>query len=116
MNNAVQKTEKRERRHKRIRSTLFGTAQKPRLAVFRSNRALSAQLIDDEAGKTLGGVRTDTKGKKPLTEKAQEAGKKMAELAKSKGVTDVVFDRGGFLYTGNVKAFADGAREGGLVF
>ena len=116
MDTALVKKEKRQRRHKRIRAKVSGTAQKPRLAVHKSNRALQAQLIDDEKGTTLIAVRTDSATKKTLAERAHAAGKKLAEEAQKKGIQTVVFDRGGFLYLGTIKAFAEGAREGGLAF
>jgi large subunit ribosomal protein L18 len=101
----------------RIRSRVSGTAQKPRLSVFRSNKYIYAQLIDDVAGKTL--VSTSSRA---LTEKVNkvdssvEVGKALAQKALASGITEVVFDRGGYLYHGRVKALADGAREGGLKF
>jgi large subunit ribosomal protein L18 len=109
----------RERRHRRIRGKVAGTAERPRLAVFRSNRGIFAQLVDDETGKTLAGaswlgVKKSFKGSK--TEQAAEVGKLIAEAAKKAGIETVVFDRGGYLYHGRVKALADGAREGGLQF
>ena len=110
------KTEKRERRHKRIRAKVIGTMSRPRLAVYKSNRGVYGQIIDDEKGTTLASVQTDTSTKKPLKERAFDAGKSIATAGKTKSITHVVFDRGGFVYTGSVKAFADGAREGGLIF
>lgn len=110
------KTEKRIRRHARVRSTVSGTATRPRLAVYRSNRYMSAQLIDDVAGNTLAAVSSKKATGKTFTDRAAEAGKEMAALATKAGITEVVFDRGGFRYTGRVAAFADGAREGGLKF
>ena len=107
---------KRERRHARIRSRIHGTATCPRLAVYRSNRFMYAQLINDEAGTTL--VGTDSrkvKGKTAL-ERAKEVGSLIAKSAKEKGITKIVFDRGGFRYQGAVVALAEGAREGGLAF
>ena len=109
----------RERRHRRIRGKVQGTAERPRLAVFRSNKGIFAQLIDDESGKTLAGASwlglpKSFKGNK--TEQAAEVGKRVAEAAKKAGVEEVVFDRGGYLYHGRVKALAEGAREGGLKF
>ncbi len=110
------KKEKRDRRHKRVRSKIFGTENRPRLAVFRSNKALYGQLINDESGLTMMSVRTDLSAKKSPKEKAFDAGKRIAEEAKSKKITQVVFDRGGFLYMGAIESFADGAREGGMSF
>lgn len=107
----------RERRAKRIRSTIAGTAERPRLSVFRSNRFISAQLVDDVKGVTLAQA-TDRKAvaKGTKLERAAEVGKMLAKAAGEKKIAEVVFDRGGFLYTGRVKALADGAREGGLKF
>jgi large subunit ribosomal protein L18 len=111
--------ESRARRHRRVRGKVAGTAERPRLAVFRSNRGITAQLIDDEAGRTVAsaswlGLPKSFKGDK--TAQATEVGKLLAASAKSAGVEAVVFDRGGYLYHGRVKALADGAREGGLQF
>jgi large subunit ribosomal protein L18 len=112
------KREARERRHRRVRGKLTGTAERPRLVVFRSNRGIEGQLVDDVAGKTLAGASwlalKGFKGNK--TEQAAEVGKLLAARAKEAGVEAVVFDRGGYLYHGRVKALADGAREGGLKF
>ena len=109
----------RERRHRRVRGKVRGTAERPRLAVFRSNRGIFAQLVDDDAGKTLAaaswiGLPKSFKGDK--TEQAAEVGKELAAAGRKAGVRRVVFDRGGYLYHGRVKALADGAREGGLKF
>jgi large subunit ribosomal protein L18 len=108
----------RERRHRRVRGKVQGTAERPRLAVFRSNRGIEAQLIDDLEGKTLAAASwlhlKTFKG--PKSEQASEVGKLLAQKAKSAGVERAVFDRGGYLYHGRVKALADGAREGGLEF
>jgi len=110
------KTQKRIRRHARIRAKVVGTATKPRLSVFKSNMQISAQLIDDENNVTLGSV-NDKKAKgKTKTERAKEAGAQIAKIAKDKKIDTVVFDRGGYIFTGRVKAFAEGAREGGLKF
>ena len=111
--------EARLRRHRRVRGKVSGTAERPRLAVFRSNKGISAQLIDDLTGKTLAGaswvgLKKSFKGNK--TEQAAEVGKLLAAAGKKAGVESVVFDRGGYLYHGRVKALADGAREGGLKF
>jgi large subunit ribosomal protein L18 len=111
--------EARLRRHRRVRGKVSGTAERPRLVVFRSNKGISAQLIDDEASKTLAGaswigLKKGFKGTK--TEQAAEVGKLIAAAAKKAGIETVVFDRGGYLYHGRVKALADGAREGGLQF
>lgn len=116
MNKSTIKTAKRERRHRRIRSKVFGTQEKPRLSVYKSNKFIYAQLIDDEKGVTLAAASTkDVKGK-GLLAKAKLAGMEIAKAAAGKKVKTVVFDRGGFIYTGRVKALADGAREGGLIF
>ena len=109
----------RERRHRRIRGKVSGTAERPRLAVFRSNKGIFAQLIDDSSGRTIAGaswlgLAKSFKGNK--IEQAAEVGKAVAAAAKKAGVESVVFDRGGYLYHGRVKALADGAREGGLEF
>jgi large subunit ribosomal protein L18 len=111
--------EARERRHRRSRRHIVGTSQRPRLVVFRSNRGIEAQLVDDLEGRTLAsashlGLKKSFKGTK--TEQAAEVGKAVAEAARKAGVESVVFDRGGYLYHGRVKALADGAREGGLRF
>jgi large subunit ribosomal protein L18 len=116
MNKSNIKKEKRERRHRKIRSTISGTSKRPRLSVSKTNTTMYLQLIDDEAGKTL--VASSTKGMKGKTgmEKAAEAGKNLAKKATEKNIKAVVFDRGGFVYTGKIKAVAEGAREGGLKF
>jgi large subunit ribosomal protein L18 len=111
--------EARERRHRRVRGKLFGTAERPRLVVFRSNRGIEAQLVDDLDGKTLAAaswlqLKKGFKGSK--TEQAAEVGKLLAQKAKQANVETVVFDRGGYLYHGRVKALAEAAREGGLRF
>jgi large subunit ribosomal protein L18 len=110
--------EARKRRHTRIRGKVSGTADRPRLAVFRSNRGVEAQLIDDGASRTLAAASwlqlKSFKGTK--TEQATEVGKLLARNAKQAGIETAVFDRGGYLYHGRVKALADGAREGGLRF
>ena len=110
------KTEKRTRRHARVRSQIKGTAERPRLSVYRSNRYIHAQLIDDVAEHTLVAVSTKGASGTNFTERATQAGSAMAEAAKSLGVEKVVFDRGGFRYTGRIAAFADAAREAGLQF
>jgi len=98
---------KRTQRHKRIRSKISGTDNRPRLSVFRSNKYVFLQLIDDSKGNTIASIRSDS----PF-----EAGKLLAEMAKKKNIKEVVFDRGGYVYRGRVKQVADGAREGGLSF
>ena len=109
----------RDRRHKRVRRVVSGNAERPRLCVFRSNRGIEAQLIDDLDAKTLAAaswlhLKKGFKGTK--TDQAKEVGKLLAASAKKAGVETVVFDRGGYLYHGRVKALAEGAREGGLQF
>lgn len=103
------------RRHRRIRAKVSGTATRPRLSVFRSNRSISAQLIDDEKSVTIAAASSRTL-KGSSAEKARTVGKTIADKAKEKKVTSAVFDRGGYLYAGAIKALADGAREGGLAF
>ncbi len=109
----------RLRRHARVRAKISGTPECPRLAVYRSTQHIYAQIIDDVNGKTLASASTTEKeftnygGNK---EAAKAIGQKIAERAKEKGITEVVFDRGGYLYHGRVKELADGAREGGLEF
>jgi large subunit ribosomal protein L18 len=108
----------RARRHKRVRKHLAGTAERPRLVVFRSNRGIAAQLVDDGAGRTLAAASSlnvrNAKGTK--SDQAAAVGRLLAENAKKAGVKSVVFDRGGYLYHGRVKALAEAAREGGLQF
>jgi large subunit ribosomal protein L18 len=108
----------RERRHRRVRGKIAGTAERPRLAVFRSNLGISAQLVDDHDGKTVAAATWQQLAKfdGSKTEQAREVGKLLAANAKQAGVETVVFDRGGYLYHGRVKALAEGAREGGLKF
>jgi large subunit ribosomal protein L18 len=110
--------ERRERRHKRVRKSISGTAERPRLVVFRSNRGIAAQLVDDVEGKTLAAASwLDKRGAKGAkSDQAAEVGKLLAQNAKKAGVQRVVFDRGGYLYHGRVKALAEAAREGGLEF
>jgi large subunit ribosomal protein L18 len=110
------KVAQRTRRHARIRARVSGTEVRPRLAVFRSNRFIYAQLIDDVLGKTI--VAADSRDAKAKggQERAKEVGTMIAEKAKAKGITSVIFDRGGFQYQGMIAALADGAREAGLSF
>ena len=112
------KPQARARRHKRVRGKVFGTAERPRLAVFRSNLGISAQLIDDLGGKTVAAASWQQlkKFKGSKSEQAKEVGKLLAANAKTAGIESCVFDRGGYLYHGRVKALAEGAREGGLRF
>lgn len=116
MNKTAPKTQERNRRHARIRARVVGTAEKPRLAVFRSNKFIYAQLINDETGETLVAIDTRKIKGDSASAKASEAGKTLAMAAKKLKIETVVFDRGGFKYQGSVAAMADGAREGGLVF
>jgi len=110
------KTEKRERRRAKIRTKVYGTAEVPRLAIFKSNKFIYGQLINDDTATTIAAASTkDAKGATNL-EKAKEAGAAIAKIAVTAGVKKAVFDRGGFIYTGTIEAFATGAREGGLVF
>jgi large subunit ribosomal protein L18 len=112
------KSTRRERIKRGIRKNMEGTAQRPRLSVFRSNKAIYAQLIDDTKGHTVAAassVELDKKSRLTI-ETSKSVGKKVAEKAIASGVKEVVFDRNGYLYHGNVKALADGAREGGLKF
>jgi large subunit ribosomal protein L18 len=108
----------RERRHKRVRRKVFGTAERPRLVVHRSNRGIEAQVVDDVEGRTLAAATwLQLKGREgSKTDQAREIGRTLAERAKAAGVETVVFDRSGYLYHGRVKALAEGAREGGLNF
>lgn len=116
MNKTLSKTAQRIRRKLRIRAKISGTETRPRLAVFKSNMHVSAQLIDDTKGITLVSAHSKTMKGKTLSEKAFAVGKDIATKAKAKKIDAVVFDRGGFMYTGNIKAVAEGAREGGLTF
>ena len=112
------KPQSRLRRRRRVRAKVRGTAERPRLSVFRSNRGVQAQVIDDVAGHTLAAVNwteDDLKSLKSM-DQAKRAGELLAERAKAAGVESVVFDRGGYRYHGRVKALADGARESGLTF
>jgi large subunit ribosomal protein L18 len=109
---------KRLKRRRRVRAKVAGTAERPRISVFRSNRGVFAQLIDDAEGKTLAAVNwtEDELKSLPRMEQAKKAGELLAERAKAAGVESAVFDRGGYQYHGRVKALAEGAREGGLIF
>ncbi len=113
------KLQARQRRQRRIRGKVRGSAERPRLSVYRSNTGITAQLIDDDSARTLAAaswqhLKKSFKGNK--TEQAAEVGKLLAATAKQAGIKRVVFDRGGYLYHGRVKALADAAREGGLLF
>ena len=113
------RTDARRRRHNRVRKNVHGSAERPRLAVFRSNRYISAQVIDDDSGRTLAAATSQEEKlrKKTLsTDTAAEVGKLIAARADEAGIGFVVFDRGGFPYHGRIKALADAAREGGLKF
>ena len=112
------KTQSRLRRRRRVRAKVRGSAERPRLSVFRSNRGIGAQLIDDVAGRTLAAVNWTEGDLKELKsmDQAKKAGELLAERGKAAGVETVVFDRGGYRYHGRVKALADGAREAGLKF
>ena len=117
MVNKADKNEARLRRHRRVRGKISGTAERPRLDVFRSYKHIYAQIIDDVAGVTLVSASTMEKGFEGFggnVEAANKVGKMIAEKALAKGIKTVVFDRGGFVYHGRVKALAEGAREGGL--
>jgi large subunit ribosomal protein L18 len=112
------KPQHRLRRRRRVRAKVRGTAQRPRISIFRSNRGINAQLIDDDAGRTLAAVawtEADLKGL-PRMEQASKAGQVLAQRAKEAGIERAVFDRGGYRYHGRVKALAEGVREGGLAF
>ena len=108
----------RLRRRRRVRAKIRGSAERPRVSVFRSNRGISAQLIDDERGHTVAAVNwTEPELRElPRMDQARRAGELLAERAKAAGVESAVFDRGGYQYHGRVKALAEGAREGGLIF
>lgn len=115
----IDKNKNRVKRHLRVRNKISGTAERPRLNVFRSSLHIYAQVIDDVSGKTLAAASTNEKafeGKTSNVEAAKKVGLLIAERAKAAGVTDVVFDRSGYVYHGRVAALADGAREGGLKF
>jgi large subunit ribosomal protein L18 len=112
------KPAQRLRRRRRVRAKIRGTAERPRISVFRSNRGIFAQLVDDENGRTIASVNwteADLRGLGRM-EQAQRAGALLADRAKAAGVDTAVFDRGGYKYHGRVQALADGAREGGLAF
>ena len=116
MNTKIKKIQK-ERRRKRIRAKVFGTALKPRLTVFKSNKYMSAQLIDDTSGKTIAHATTSSiKGKGTNLEKSKQVGIEIGKKALDQKISKAVFDRAGFLYTGSISAVAEGAREAGLKF
>ena len=120
----VTREDRRKRRHFRIRKKIWGTAERPRLVVFRSLKNFEGQVVDDDAGRTLVGLSTlssdlsdlEVEGRNVRVERARAAGKLLADRAKALGVESVVFDRAGYKYHGRVKAFAEGARDGGLKF
>ena len=119
MVNKADKNEARLRRHRRVRGKISGTAERPRLDVFRSAKHIYAQVIDDVAGKTLvsaSSLEKDFACDGTKTDAAKQVGLTVAQRAKAKGIETVVFDRGGYVYHGRVKALAEGAREGGLQF
>jgi large subunit ribosomal protein L18 len=114
---AITKTNRRLRIRRGIRNKISGTADRPRLSVYRSNKTIYAQLIDDVAGHTLAATNSAELGNTSTNvETSKSVGKKLAEKASASGISSVVFDRGGYPYHGNVKALAEGAREGGLKF
>jgi large subunit ribosomal protein L18 len=110
------RTQGRIRRHERVREHLSGTHEKPRLVVFRSLAHIYAQVIDDRAGRTLAAASDQGAEKAKKSERAKAVGKAVAERAKAAGISEVVFDRGGYRYHGRVRALADAAREAGLRF
>ena len=110
------RAEQRQRRHLRVRRRLAGTAERPRLVVYRSLKHIYAQLVDDTSSRTIATVSDHALGEGKKTEKSAEVGRQIAARAKDAGITRVVFDRAGYKYHGRVKAVADGAREGGLEF
>jgi large subunit ribosomal protein L18 len=108
--------QRRLKRRRRVRAKVHGTAERPRISVFRSNRGISAQLVDDDAGRTIAAVQWTEADLRDLkkSEQSTKAGGLLAERAKAAGIESAVFDRGGYQYHGRVKAFADGVREGGI--
>lgn len=118
MNKVILRKTPRDRRKVSVRKSVFGTTERPRLSVYRSNKYISAQIINDELGKTLVSFeqKAETYKGKTKTEAAFEVGKEIAKKAKDAKVTKVVFDRNGYNYHGRVKSLAEGAREGGLEF
>ena len=116
MKQAIKKIQNRKRRHARVRATVQGTPSRPRLAFFRSNKNVYAQLIDDTQGKTLAASSSLKLTGSAALVHAKQIGEEIASKGIEKGIKTVVFDRGGFIYTGSVKVFADAARAGGLQF
>ena len=116
MSKTAKKTEGKIRRRRRIRARVSGTPDRPRLSFFRSNKHIYAQVIDDTAGQTLVGISSAGGEEKGAVASAKRLGADVAKRALEKNITSVVFDRGGFVYTGSVKEFADAVRQGGLQF
>tara|TARA_Y100001936_G_C15820226_1_gene531283 strand:- start:279 stop:629 length:351 start_codon:yes stop_codon:yes gene_type:complete len=115
---SINKEKRRLKIRKNIRSKISGTGERPRVSIFKSNKAIYSQIIDDTSGSTLvscSSAEIKKFGKNNI-ESSKEVGLKLAEKAKKKGIKDVLFDRGGYLYHGKIKSFAEGAREGGLIF
>jgi large subunit ribosomal protein L18 len=114
----LSKRDARARRHRRVRGKVSGTAERPRLVVFRSNRGIFAQLVDDQSGRTLAAAAWTSLGSPSASkmEQARDVGQQLAAAAQTAGIERCVFDRGGYLFHGRVKALAEGAREGGLQF
>jgi large subunit ribosomal protein L18 len=110
------RSEQRYRRHLRVRKRVAGTAERPRLVIYRSLKHIYAQVVDDTTGRTLAAASDLTSGEGKKAERALEVGRRIAAKAKEAGITQVTFDRGGYRYHGRVKAVADGARDGGLEF
>lgn len=113
---AVDKAQRRTKIKRRVRRNIFGTSEQPRLSVYRSNKQIYAQIIDDVAGKTLAAASSKDIKDGNKTDQAKAVGQAIAEKSKAAGVETVVFDRNGYLYHGRVKSLAEGAREGGLKF
>ncbi len=112
----LSKTQQRERRHRRVRAKVIGSEERPRLSIFKSNTRIVAQIINDEKGLTIAAVSSASEKGKTPRERAEMAAAALAKAAGAKGVTKVVFDRGGYQYLGTIKAFADAARKSGLEF
>lgn len=116
LTHSQRKIEKRNARRRRIRAKVVGTSARPRLSVYKSNTGIYAQIVDDSKGLTLVASAPTAGKSKSKLEKAKEIGTLLAKAAQAKGISTVVFDRGGFLYSGRIKAFAESARAGGLIF
>jgi len=112
----ISREQKRKKRHNRVRAKIAGTIDRPRLSVFKSNKDIYVQLIDDAKGVTLVSANSLKIADKTLSEKSKQVGLEIAQRAQSKNISKIVFDRSGYLYTGLIKALADSAREGGLEF